>query len=339
MNSVTSVLVVDDERSPRTLVARWLESDGLRTTPVENADEALSAMSHDPASVALCDIVMPGHDGVWLAGELRQHFPDTAVIMTTGMPEAERAAENFPAGVVDYLVKPFGQHRLRQAVNRGLEWNRTAIDRRRWSEALEQESRARRVWLNETIAGIRNGSDDALDVLLRTLTEGQSAAYEHARRVARLAVRVGAAAGIPETDLADLERAALLHDVGKLAMPDALIRKPAPLTPDERQVMRTHVRLAYEALKDHAFLSGAADIVVAVPECYDGRGYPRGLRGDEIPLASRVVAAVDAYETMIARRVYRDAMPAAEAVLELLRCRGTQFDPDVVTSLLAVIAH
>src|SRR5574339_1060393 len=185
-----SVLIVDDENSVRNIMARWLEAGGFQVTTAGSAEEALGCLHQSPPAVALCDIRMPGHDGLWLAERIRQEYPETAVIMATGVQDVGPAVQTLRQGGIDYLTKPFGRDRLREAVTRGLEWHEAAWDARRWRESLEQEMTIRRSRLSNAIAGVRVDSDNMVDSMFAMLTLTDREMYEHGYRVAASAVSV-----------------------------------------------------------------------------------------------------------------------------------------------------
>jgi putative nucleotidyltransferase with HDIG domain len=290
-----------------------------------------------PPAVAVCDIRMPGHDGLWLANQIRHDAPETAVIMATGMQDAAPAVSSLRQGVVDYLTKPFGRDRLRESVSRGIEWHRAAIDVRRWREALDSEVDAKCEQLSATLRALTIDSDATLDTLLSRLTVADGDAYAHAYRVAALAASLGAAMGLGPDDLEALERGALLHDMGKLVMPDAVLRKPAPLSVEEQDVIRQHPQIAADLIARVPFLAAAAELVRDAQERIDGRGYPNGTPASDVALGARIIAVADAFDTMTRPRVFRDAVSAHEAVAELERCAGTQFDAGVVTIFKRVV--
>ena len=149
-----TVLIVDDEEGVRSLLSRWLEASGYRVRMATNADAALTVFDDEPPALMLCDIRMPGRDGLWLAARVRQDFPETAVIMSSGVQDAHAADECLRHGVVEYLTKPFGSERLRDAVNRGVEWHEAASEARRWKRQLEAELRERRSHLLRTVRGL-----------------------------------------------------------------------------------------------------------------------------------------------------------------------------------------
>jgi response regulator RpfG family c-di-GMP phosphodiesterase len=332
-----TVLIVDDEANVRHLMRRWLESRGYSVSVAPGADKALEVMAVTPTAVALCDLNMPGHDGLWLADRLRRDHPDTAVIIATGIDDAETAVETLRHGVVDCLTKPFERERLCEAVSRGIEWHRSACDSRRWRELLEGEMLTRQSHLEEVIASQFVDSDEALDILLATLTATNPEAYAHACRVSALSGGLARALDLSEPEIGTVERGALLHDLGKLAMPDALLRKPAPLTVEEQRLIRLHPRVGSALIEHVEYLVAPAAVVRDAQERLDGLGYPCGTRGNEVWLGARIVTVADAYDTMTRARVFRDAISPAAALQELRRCSGTQFDPRAVDALIAKV--
>jgi response regulator RpfG family c-di-GMP phosphodiesterase len=333
----TNVLIVDDENGVRSLMARWLESGGYAVTTAASAEEALDQFEAAPPAVALCDIRMPGHDGIWLAEQIRQQYPETAVIMATGVHDVGPAVTTLRQGVIEYLTKPFGRDRLREAVTRGLEWHESAWDARRWRESLEQEMLIRRARLSDAVARVDVTSDETLDSMIAMLTLTDREAYAHGYRVAALSVTVARILGLPDEALTTIAHGALLHDVGKLAVPEAVLRKPAPLTVEELMLVRRHPAIGCEIIESVPYLQAAVPIVREAHERMDGLGYPHGVRASEVSIGARIVCVADAYDTMTRPRVFRDALGPADALLELERCSGTQFDPLVVEAFRQVI--
>jgi putative two-component system response regulator len=332
------VLIVDDENTVRDLMARWLESGGYSVVTAASAEEALRRLEAATPAVALCDIRMPGHDGLWLADRIRQTYPETAVIMATGVQEVGPAVQSLRQGAIDYLTKPFGRDRLREAVTRGLEWHRSAWDARRWRESLELEMEIRRARLTDAITAVHVDSDESLDALLSMLTLSDRDAYAHGYRVAALAVSIARTLGMPDEALGAVEHGALLHDLGKLAVPDAILRKPAPLSVEEILLVRRHPAIGGDLIALAPYLAAAVPIVRHAYERMDGLGYPDGIQAAEVCVGARIVGVADAYDTMTRPRVFRDAISPGDALLELQRCSGTQFDPLILEALRAVFA-
>ncbi len=334
---MTSVLVVDDHPAVRTLVGRWLGSAGFDSREATTAEEALAIMSDDPAPVALCDITMPGHDGLWLAEQLRRHYPKTALIMATGQDSSECVITSLRTGVLDYLVKPFKSDRLLQAVERGVRWHQEAVAVDERLSRLEQEAEGRRQQLAEALGMTQINSRATVRALLAMLTLHDPDAYQHGLRVAALSVAIAKDLGIGEPTLEQLEVGALLHDVGKVAVPCDVLAKPARLTEFEIGVMQSHANWGGRIMRSVPFLAGSAVLVESSHERFDGSGYPRGMRGEEIPVAARILAVADSYDAMTSPRPYRDLRPSEDAVDEVIACQGTLYDPQVVGALQRVV--
>ncbi|MCX6545772.1 MAG: response regulator [Acidobacteria bacterium] len=329
------VLLVDDEHLIRDVMRRWLETLGYEPAEAASAEEALEVMAKRPAAVAFCDIAMPGHDGLWLAERLRALYPDTAVIMVTGTQEVDAALTSLHAGAVDYLAKPFTREQLRDSMRLGMKWHRNAIRARQRAATLEVELRERLAPLADYLNRIPVTSNGALNQMLESLGLDR-VTLEHSQRVSMISVNLSLALGLRSPELADIERAALLHDVGRLSLPKTILSKPASLTEEEHAVIRLQPKLVHEIIKTCPFLEPAADLVRSAYERFDGTGYPWGLKGEEIPLGARIIAAADAFDAMTHQRLHRDARALPEALFEIQRCRGTQFDPIVVDALLKV---
>jgi putative nucleotidyltransferase with HDIG domain len=239
-------------------------------------------------------------------------------------------------GVIDYLTKPFGRDRLREAVVRGLDWHRAARESRRWREALDGEMQVRRQGLADALAALRIEDDATLDATLSMLTLSDPDVYTHAYRVAALAVSVARSLQLADDSVIALEHAALLHDLGKLAVPEAVLRKPAPLTAEEQILIRQHPVIGADLIRNIPYLARSADLIRDAHERMDGLGYPDGRHAAEVALGARIIAVADAYDAMTRPRVFRDAISHDEAILEIRRCAGLQFDPLVVDAFTRV---
>lgn len=329
-----TILVVDDEAAIRDLFSEWLGLAGHTCLAAGSAREALTLTAATAADVALLDLRMPGEDGVWLARRLRERQQDLAIILATGAQSFDAAVEGLRLGVLDYLLKPFSRQQLLESVARAVRWREESAREREERDRLEREVLQRRAALSEAFVTIREASAGALEALLVTLHTRNRDAFDHTRRVAEIAVRIASELGLREPLLSHVEQAALLHDIGKVAMPDSLIHKPAALSDEEMAVIRTHPAIGHDILAVVPFLRPAAEIVLASHERYDGQGYPRGLEGPAIPLGARIVAVADAFDALTRSRVYRDSVSIDAAAAELVRCTGKHFDPGVVTAWL-----
>src|SRR5690242_3672460 len=244
-NMDANILVVDDEPAIRRLLSDWLQRQGYHCVTAGEADEAIEALSRERADVALLDLALPGQDGVALARRLRDQDEDLALIMITGMQRFDAAVEGMRLGVLDYLLKPLTQQQLIDSVDRAVRWRdanrRLAQERKRLEEAIERRS----VELASAFAEIEHISSSVLEALLVTLNTRNPEAFDHAKRVASMASALAEALALPDQERAHVQRGALLHDIGKVAMPDALIHKPGPLTDEEIAIIRTHPQIGY----------------------------------------------------------------------------------------------
>ena len=333
-----SVLIVDDEAGVRHLMRRWLESRGYTVAVASDAHEALRLLPQARAAVVVCDVCMPGPNGLWLTDQLRSAYPETAVIIATGNNDVAAAVESLRQGVVEYLTKPFDRRRLFDAVARGIEWHRAAIDSRRWRDLLEGEMHVRQAQIADLINAWQVDSEETLDALLSTLMAGNPDGYAHAYRVAALSASLARTLGLTDAEVEIVEHGGLLHDIGKLAMPDAVLRKPAPLTAEEQRLIRLHPALGSALVERIPYVAPSASVVRDAQERLDGLGYPTGSRDNTVWIGARIVSVADVYDTMTRARVFRDALPPEAAFAELARCAGTQFDPRVVEAFRASVS-
>jgi response regulator RpfG family c-di-GMP phosphodiesterase len=338
MTPVTSVLIVDDEPAVRDLMSRWVASLGLRSTTVSNADEALASLRINHYDLAVIDVMMPGQDGLWLAGEMQREHPNTAVIVATAYTELLGAqAEHTP--IADFLIKPFQRERFALAVDRGRQWRKLALEEVHWHALLSIELRDRTAEVvhaldQQVAAGLREG--EALASLFAGRLPEVAA---HGERVARYSQSVARQLDLGNALLVELEIAARFHDVGKLAMPEALMSKPSPLTRGENAIMRQHAVLGAEILESTRELAGAAPAVRSSHEWFEGGGYPERASGNAIPRLSRLIAVADAYDAMTQDRSYRIRLDSSDAIAEILRCSPSQFDPQIVAAFITVLGR
>ncbi|HVL67730.1 MAG TPA: HD domain-containing phosphohydrolase [Vicinamibacterales bacterium] len=332
-----SVLLVDDDEMLRGVVRSWVEEMGFEAREAASADHALDELDMEPAQIAVCDVNMPGRTGVWLASQIRERYPDTAIVVATAARDVETAVASLRNQVVDYLLKPFDRARLHEALALGRDWHHASAAQEDLHHALQDRLRRRRTDVAAALAEAQETPEHALEGLMAILQLHERDARGHATRVARLAVSMADELGYRDHWLEVLEHASLLHDVGKLDMPAAILSKPAPLDEYEWRVMRTHPQVGYDLLKNQPRFADAAEIVLAHHEAYDGSGYPRGLSGRRISTAARILAVADAYDSMTHPHTQRPPMTPAMAVEEIARCSGAQFDPECVDLLGKVL--
>ena len=326
----TCVLVVDDDDGVRDVLAAWVEADGCRPVPVDSAEAGLEAAAQQQVAVALCDVQMPGHDGFWFIERVQAAHPDMAVVLVTGVHDVDWALRGLQHGVVDYLLKPFDQRSLSRALENGMRQHRLRRADRLLREQRASELAARHSRVIEALTRLQIGSTAQVEAALDLVAFRNDVWREHSHRVRQLAVALATTLRVPANQIEALEQAALLHEFGRLVLPDALLAKTGELTAEERALWRRVPDLGASILEAIPALRPAAGIIRSRFEEYAGGGYPRQLAADEIPMTSRVLAVADSYDAMRAPRPFRDALTHEQAVGELVRGSGTQFDPDVV---------
>ncbi len=334
-----SVMVVDDDQTLRQIVTSWVDSFGFQPFEAESADEAIGRLDEQAVDIALCDVNTSARDGVWLASQIHDRHPHTAIIMASQARDVDVAIANLRNDVVDYLLKPFDRLRLGEALVLARDWHRASAGQDELQHALQDRIRNRRATVATTLAEVQDTHEDAIDGLIEMLQLHERDGRGHATRVARLTMALADELAVEEASLLELYHGALLHDIGKIDIPLSILHKPALLDADEWQVMRTHPQVGYDLLQKLPRFSRAAEIVVAHHESYDGGGYPRRLKGDEIPVGARILAVADAYDSMTIPHTQRPPMPPAMAVQEIERCSGSQFDPDIACALGDVLVH
>ncbi|HEX7796504.1 MAG TPA: HD domain-containing phosphohydrolase [Vicinamibacterales bacterium] len=334
MTPLTSVLIVDDEKPIRELLARWVQSLNLQAWMASTADEAVAELNAHHCDLAIIDIMMPGKNGLWLADELRRNHPEVAVVLSTGNAAT---IDDTPPAIADLLIKPYKRERFVLAVERGRERRRQTAEEQERQTYLLSQVHARVADLQAEIARGRRAGHDESDVLWQIAVAHLPDVVEHCERVERYTASIARELNVDAPSIELFERAARFHDIGKLAMPEGVLAKPSPLTRAEIAIMQAHVDAGVDILLAASDLRDTAAIVKASHEWFNGRGYPAGLAGCDIPLASRIISVADAYDAMTQDRRYRTRLDAVEAISELLRGAPTQFDPDVVVAFLNIV--
>jgi len=331
------ILVVDDEDSIREIVCSMLGSAGYATTSASSGIEALGILeSCEQFALMLTDMMMAGMDGLALLERTKERFPDMPVIMVTAVHDISVALGSIRNGAYDYLLKPFEREQLLATVRRALENRRLRLENRSYQLELESRVETKTAELRNAMTELERSYDITLQALGDALDLKDAETEGHSKRVTAYTIAVANKMGVPKEKISVIARGAFLHDIGKMAIPDAILRKPGPLTPEERLVMREHCYRGYQIVKRIPFLIEAAEIVYAHQEFYDGTGYPRGLRGDEIPLGARIFAIGDTLDAITSDRPYRRAQSFKAAQSEILRFSSTQFDPEIVRVFMSI---
>jgi response regulator RpfG family c-di-GMP phosphodiesterase len=330
------VLIVDDEPAVRSIVAKILSARGGTCEMAGTAEEALDRLARDHFDVGLLDIALPGMDGLSLARRLEERYPDLALVMVTGMASFEAAVAAMQIGAVDYLVKPFTADALTRAFARAVDRRRIRLEA---AHALGfQQAIAERTLEISLLLSHPAESAEALVISFMTSLRLRSAeAADHAERVSATSRRIAQQLRLDDGEVDLAARVGLLHDLGKLTLPDALLFRQQPLSSQEIQLVRRHPEFGHDVLRRIPALTDCAEPVLAQLEHHDGSGSPVGLRGERIPPAARIVAVANVYDVMTNPRPHAARQSPDEALQELHTCAGTQFDPAVVRALHAVM--
>ncbi len=329
------ILIVDDDDSVRDVISVLLAEEGYQCSCAKSAAEGLE-MASAGFQLVISDMKMPGQDGLWLLDHVRKDYEDTAVIMLTGYGDTEAAVECLRRGAVDYLLKPPKVTDLVRAIERALAKRRVELARRRYQAKLEKRVREKTAELQQALSDVERAYNNTLLALVAALDAREHETSDHSQRVVRYTMAVASRLGIRGQELSDIARGALMHDIGKIGVPDSILLKPGPLTPVEWEEMRRHPVIGFNILKGIPFLTVPAEIVLSHQERVDGTGYPRKLAGNDIHVGARIFAVADTLDAITSDRPYRKAQTFENARHEIERCAGTQFDAEIVRAFLSI---
>jgi putative two-component system response regulator len=313
---MSRILVIDDEDVIRMLVVEILESAGYEVTSAESAEVALGLLEDAEFDLVVSDVIMPGLSGLELLEAVRAQRASLPVILVTGAGTYDTLSQALTRGAAGLVTKPFAHSDLQSAVAH-------ALDR-----ATRSRDDLRERLLAPTLASALANAIEARDEYL----------HGHCERLAALAVRVAELLGLPADEVETVRLGAILHDVGKIGIPDRVLLKPSALNEEERRIVETHPEIGDKLLEPLDLLAGARPIVRHHHERWDGTGYPDGLATSAIPLGARIVAVADSVEVMSSRQLYRQPCAPEQIVEELRAWRGKQWDPEIVDLVLALIA-
>jgi response regulator RpfG family c-di-GMP phosphodiesterase len=329
------LLIADDDEGVRSILREFLSGEH-ECESVGSAEEALAHLGRGGFQLVISDISMRGMSGIEMIPHVLRLSPDTLIIMVSGSQDVESAVGAMRAGAFDYVIKPFDLEHVEVAVHRALEHQRLLESKRGYETYLERMIAQRTSELDGALQSLEGAYRMTLKALITALETRDSETHGHSERVVAFSLRLGREMNLSEDELTSLEFGSLLHDVGKIGVPDAVLRKPAPLTEPEWYEMRKHPRHGEQILGGIEFLEGASRVVAQHHERWDGSGYPVGLRGGEIDLNARIFAVADALDAITSDRVYRVGKSYEAAARELEEWAGRQFDPDVVEAFRRV---
>ncbi len=322
-----TVLIVDDESAGRDTLESILDGEGYVLLMATNGAEAIEMARVNQPDIILMDVMMPGMTGFDACRYIRSEsdLAEIPIILLTALDDRKSLLTGLDAGADDFITKPFDRYELRARLAGIMRLNRfrKLVQER---NNTEEEHKKLQLAYDATIEGWSHAMD-----LRDKETEG------HTQRVTELTLKMALALHVGEENLAHIRRGALLHDIGKLGVPDAILLKEGKLTDEEWVIMRKHPTYAREMLSQIEYLRPALDIPYCHHEKWDGTGYPRGLKGEEIPLAARMFAVVDVWDAVTSDRPYRPAWTKEQALTYIIEHSGTHFDPEIVQVFLKVI--
>lgn len=330
------MLIVEDDPEVRQVLSELFGENGYQGLVAGDGEEGLEVFRSRRPPLVVTDLKMPKLDGVELVRRVKALDPDAAVVVLTGYGEVETAIETLKMGAADYITKPLNLDELLIAAERALERRRLTIENREHQETLERRVQEQTQELARALEATEGAYRETLEALGSALDTRDIGTQAHSKRVVAYARMLAEALGVTDPRLTDIERGVLLHDIGKIGIPDSILLKPGPLTPEEWTVMRTHPVLGRQLLSPIRFLQGAIPVVIHHHERWDGTGYPTGLRGEEIPLGARIFAIVDAFDAMTVDRPYSKAISPQAALEEIKRSAGTHLDPRLVEVFLSL---
>jgi putative nucleotidyltransferase with HDIG domain len=329
------ILVVDDEETIREIVCSMLGGAHFQTRQAANGVEALAILeSGDEFDLVLSDLMMAEMDGIALLERAKERYPDMPIVMVTTVHDISVALQAIRNGAYDYLPKPFEREQLLATVRRALENRRLKRENDAYRTNLEVLVAERTQQWKTALSSLERSYDITLEALGDALDLKDAETEGHSRRVTAYTIAIARKMGMSKEEINVIARGAFLHDIGKMAIPDAILLKPGKLTDDEMAIMREHCYRGYKIISRIPFLAEAAEIVYSHQERYDGLGYPRGLKGDEIPLGARIFAIADTLDAMRTDRPYRKAQSIQAAREEIELWSGRQFDPAIVKVFL-----
>lgn len=335
-STVIRVLVVDDELATRKLLAAMLGEAGILCTAAASAEDGLAVLESESVDAVISDLQMSGVSGMEFLAEVRRRCRGLAFLMITGVDDIRVGIEAMKKGADDYLVKPLQMEVVMASLGRALEKKRLEQEVDQYRQHLEQMVKERTGQLEAALWQVEHSYEDTLEALGAAIDLRDSETAGHSHRVAAYSVRIAKELGSTEQELKTIARGAWLHDIGKLAIPDAILLKPGGLTEREWTIMRSHVQIGFDLVKRIPFLADAAEIILTHHERCDGSGYPRELKKADIPLGARIFAVADTVDAMTSDRPYRSALPFEQAHHEIRRGSGIRYDSQVAEIFLSV---
>lgn len=334
------VLLVDDEESVRDALRRYLRKQQFDVLTAGSGEEALTQLRRqEDIALMLCDIRMPGMNGVDLVPRALEVSPDLAILMLTAVNEATIAALCMQRGALDYLTKPIEPQELVRTMQRALECREMLIGRRQLDRQLKEDVARRTAEFAQERRRLERVSVATLEALVNALEAKDPFLRGHSARVADLTATMAAQLGLPDDDIEQGRLAGRLHDIGKIGTRDEVVNKPGPLSVEEYEHVKQHVVIGARILAPLEHLGPVIDVVRSHHERWDGRGYPDGRQGEEVPLLGRIVGVAEVWDALSSSRPYQDTLGPDQALQRLGELAGTALDPHVCAALTEVVTR
>ena len=329
------ILVVDDELGPREAL-RMILRDDYRVFTADCGRQALSYLDGSEFDLVILDIRMPDINGIDLLAEVKRKAPETEVVMITAYASVDTATNALRKGALDYLTKPFDSSSVKEAVEKGLSRRTTTTAIRDRLSDLQVVNESLKEEIERAYNNIQEHYLETVRSLIAAIDAKDSYTKGHQERVALFTMILGKEMGLSAGELKQLQQAAILHDIGKIGVPEHILRKPSALTPQELNIIQQHPVIGAEIISPVGFLKDVVPIILYHHEKYDGTGYPEGIRREKIPRCARIIAVADAIDAMLSERPYVSARPAEQVREHLKLFSGTQFDPEIAAVALRI---
>lgn len=331
-----NLLIIEQDETKRKILTSFFSSK-YNCDEADSLNTALEKIREKEYSVVLTAFTLSSLNGIDLIPHLQQMSPRTIPIFISGdEPAVGNTVRAFRAGAFEVIQKPLELRKAEAVVEKAFGKFELSCLKDRYQYHLEELVAERTVELDKALEEVENSYRSTLRALVQALETRDFETHGHSERVVTFSLRLGYELGLEKEALRDLELGALLHDIGKIGVPDAVLRKPAKLNEEEWEKMKLHPLHGQKILRNIPFLEGAARIVAQHHEKWDGTGYPYAIRGEDIDIGARIFAVVDAFDAMVSDRVYRKGRSYHEALEELERFAGTQFDPLIVEAFKAI---